>query len=210
MNGLELSESESNCEMLLGVVFETNLKWNKHVQQLQKKLKDRLSGLRKVRFLVNMKHRKILAESIVQSVLTFCITVWGGTGKGNVEQLQVLQNETARIVLNKPRRCHRETLFSMLNWLTVNQLVAFHRILAIYELKRTGEPEYLAQLVIKENIRRKIIIPNTNSSLLRRSLIVHGSELWNSIPEQLKQIETKSAFKRELKTWVLVNIPMFL
>ena len=72
MDGLELLESENCCEMLLGVVFEASLKWNKHIQELLKKLKDRLTGLRKVQFLVDIKHRKVVAESIFLSVLTYC------------------------------------------------------------------------------------------------------------------------------------------
>ena len=205
MDGLQLTESENSCEMLLGVVIEANLKWNKHVQELQKRLKDRLSGLRKLRFVVDMKHRKVVAESIFNSVLTYCITAWGGTSKGNIEQLQAV-----RLVLNKPRGFRRESLFSIVNWLTVNQLVVFHRILAIYDLKRTNEPEYLAQFVARENIRGKIIIPNINSSLVGKSFIVHGAEMWNSIPENLRKIEKKQIFRSELKTWVLANIPMFL
>ena len=210
MNGLELSKSENGCEKLLGVVFDANLKWNKHVTELQKRLKDRLTGLRKVQFLQSTSHKRIIAESIFQSVLTYCIAAWGGTSKNNIENLQVLQNQAARIVLNQPRRAHREELYRRLNWLTVHQLVILNRILAVYNIKRTGEPEYLANLLSMENFRTNIIIPNTKLSLLRKSFVIHGAELWNSLPHSLRQLESRKKFKSEVKKWISSNIPLFL
>ena len=34
MDEVVLSESVGKCEKLLGVVFQSNLKWNKHIQDL--------------------------------------------------------------------------------------------------------------------------------------------------------------------------------
>ena len=43
MDGFRLTESEEKCEKLLGVTLQPNLKWTKHVQEVQSKLKDRLT-----------------------------------------------------------------------------------------------------------------------------------------------------------------------
>ena len=160
-----MSESVGKCEKLLGVVFQSNLKWNKHIQDLELRLKTRLAGLRKIKFFSSQKLRKIVAESIFQSILTYCISVWGGAGKGEIEGLQVLQNQAARIVLNVPQRTSRVYLFESLSWLSVNQLIVFHRLLAVYNIKRSKEPEYLSDFLNRENFRRNIIIPKTNLSL---------------------------------------------
>ena len=210
MNGVELVESENNCEKLLGIILQPNLKWGMHINHLQSKLKVRLSGLRKVKFLTSLKHRKEVAESIFLSVLTYCIAAWGGSSKGNIESLQVLQNEAARIVLKQPKRVHREQMYSTLKWLTVHQLVIFHRILAVYSIRRTREPEYLADFFMAENIRGNIIVPNTALTLYRKSFVVHGSELWNLMPSRLKQVDKSQTFKKELKKWVMESFPMFL
>ena len=210
MDGQELLESDSQSEKLLGVRFQTNLKWNQHVKELQSKLKNRLAGLMKIKFLTSVSHKKVIAESIFQSVMTYCIAVWGGTTKGNIDSIQVLQNQAARIVLNQPKRVHRVQLYTILSWLTVNQLVVFHRILAVYKIRSCKEPEYLATFLTEDNIRGNIVIPNTASSLFRKSFVVHGAELWNSLPHGLRQMANLQTFKKELKKWVLENVPQFL
>ena len=128
----------------------------------------------------------------------------------NINSLQVLQNQAARIVLNKPKRVHRVELYSTLPWLTVNQLIVFHRILSVYNIRRSREPEYLASYLLNDNIRGNIVIPITASSLLRRSFVIHGAELWNSLPHGLRRIINVKPFKLELKKWVSINVPQFV
>ena len=96
INGIQLSESDDKSEKMLGVVFQSDLKWNKHLIDLQKRLKDRLAGLRKLQYVISISQMKVVAESIFLSTLTYCIAVWGGAGKGDIENLQVLQNQAAR------------------------------------------------------------------------------------------------------------------
>ena len=208
-DGVDLSESEEKCEKLLGVVFQSNLKWNKHIQELELKLKTRLTGLRKIKCFISLKLRKIVAESIFQSILSYCIAVWGGAGKGEIEGLQVLQNQAARIVLNVPQRTSRVQLFKSLSWLSVNQLIAFQRLLAVYNIRRSKEPEYLADFLTRENFRKKIIIPKTNLSLLKKSFVFVGAELWNSLPQEIRFLENQQKFKTELRKWIALNVPLF-
>ena len=128
MDGFRLTESEEKCEKLLGVTLQPNLKWTKHVQEVQSKLKDRLTGLMKTRFIVTYPFRKTVAEGICTSVLTYCIPAWGGLDKGD---LQVMQNKAAQIVMNLPPRSNRKMMYTSLGWLTVNQLIFFHSVLAV-------------------------------------------------------------------------------
>ena len=78
MDGHLLVESEDMKETLLGVTIQSNLKWAGHIGQLQKKLKDRLSGLNHTRRYASFEFRKILSEGLFMSVLTYCISLWGG------------------------------------------------------------------------------------------------------------------------------------
>ena len=125
MEGFQLEECEEKSEIILGVTLQSNLKWTK---QLQQRLKDRLTGLIKVRYIISYTFRKTLAEGIFTSVLTYCIAAWGGADKGDLQDLQVMQNRAAQVVLNLPPRTHRDTMYSKLGWLTINQLVFFHSV----------------------------------------------------------------------------------
>ena len=129
----------------------------------------RIFGLNQTRWFTNEKFRKILAEGLFTSVLTYCIPVWRGTDKGHVQEIQVLQNRVAEIVLNLPLRSHRNMMYDKLEWTTVNQLISYHSLLAVYKIRQPNEPEYLADFLRNDNFRGQIIVPLTNLTLCQRS-----------------------------------------
>ena len=210
MDGHVLVESEDMKETLLGVTIQSDLKWAGHIGKLQKKLKERLSGLSQTRRYVCQEFRKILAEGLFMSVLTYCIPVWGGTDKGHLRELQILQNRAAEIVLNLPTRSHRNMMFDALNWLTVNQLITYHSVVTVYKIRKANEPEYLFNLLGNDNFRGQIIVPMSQLSLCKRSFCFRAAESWNIVPESIRSIQTLVSFKRELKKWIRLKIQRFL
>ena len=205
-----LERSDSDFENVLGVSLQQNLKWTKHVQNLQSKLKVRLAGLRKIRNILSFDRRNQVAKAIFESVLIYCIPAWGGTFKGNIEDLQVLQNRAAEFVLQLPGRSNREQMFHRLGWLTVHQLAVFHTILAVYKIRKSKEPEYLARKLTRDNLRGNIIVPYTHLTLLKRSFVLRGSELWNRLPMSVRSLKKDMEFKTELRKWVTEQVNKFL
>ena len=57
------------CEKLLGVNIESNLKWHKTIAELRLKLKSRLAGLLKLRYVVPYSYLKIITHGIFNSIL---------------------------------------------------------------------------------------------------------------------------------------------
>ena len=209
MDGVQLLESTDNSEKILGVHIQPNLKWKTHCFELQARLKSRLAGLRKVRNILSLQKRKIVAQAIFQSVLSYCIALWGGASKGDIEDLQVLQNKAARFVLCDSWRLSRQEMYKKLGWMTVYQLVVFHRIMAVYQIRRTGEPEYLSNLLSNDNNRGSLIVPHTGLTLVKNSFVFHGGELWNSVPPDIRHIHSVSMFKNKLKTWIFSDVGLF-
>ena len=52
MDGIRLEESVDKCELLLGVEIQANLKWKSQVNKLIEKLKTRLVGLAKLKYIL--------------------------------------------------------------------------------------------------------------------------------------------------------------
>ena len=88
--------------------------------------------------------------------------MWGGCDKGDMKELQVLQNMAAQHVLRLPRRSSRKEMFDKLGWLTVHQLVFYHTVMAVFKMRQTGEPEYLAEKMLNDNCRGGLVIPTKN------------------------------------------------
>ena len=211
MDGFQLTESEEHSEYLLGVHIQGDLKWTKQVDEVKSKLKTRLTGLCKIRNIVpSTNFRKQIAEGIFTSVLVYCIPLWGACDKGDAKDLQVLQNRAAQHVLRLPRRSSRKDMFDRLGWMSVQQLVFYHTIMAVYKMRQTGEPEYLAGKMMNDNFRGGLIVPATSLSLAKNSFCFRGGDSWLSLPEALRNIRKVGSFKKALKTYTMMTIPRFL
>ena len=153
MDGIHLVEDDQHSEKLLGITVDADLRWHGQVRSLQEKLKTRLAGLSHVRHVLPYNIRKKVSEGLFNSVLIYCLPLFGGCDTGELQDLQVLQNRAAQFVTKSPPRSSRTPMYDELGWLTVSQLVVYHTLLAVYRVRATGDPEYLAgSLVVTTGI----------------------------------------------------------
>ena len=209
MDGLVLEESQESCETLLGVEMDANLKWHSQIKKLLGKLKTRLVGLNKLKFIVPYETRKTMTMGIFNSVLIYCLPLFGGCDKGEIKDLQVIQNKAAQIVTHKPPHTHRKDLYDQLGWMSVSQLVVYHTLLLVFKIRQSGEPEYLATFLKYDNRTAHIVVPNTKLTLAKKSFCFRGSSNWNSLPENLRKSFKIGEFKRGVKKWIVENISRF-
>ena len=90
MDGILLTESLDKSEALLGCQIQANRKWQKQVQVLLVKLRTRLVGLTKIKYVVPSTIRKTITEGIFNSVLVYCLPLFGGMYNWDLKDLQVL------------------------------------------------------------------------------------------------------------------------
>ena len=210
MDGCTLEESEDKVETLLGVQIEPTLKWHKQVEALLAKLKKRLTGLSHLRNILPYELRKRITEGMFTSVLVYCLPVFGGCDKFELEALQIMQNKAARLVTHASQRTSRREIFNQLNWLTVHQLVFYHSALSTFRIRGNKEPEYLSTILTRDNRAERIIIPNTNLTLAKNSYCYRGAAQWNSLPEYIRKTKKIGQFKGSLKKWINLNVPQFV
>ena len=210
MDGVWLKESDEASEKLLGCYISPNLKWQRHVTEVLSKLQSRLNALEKLKHILPVNKKKIIVEGMFTSVLSYCLPVFGGCDKSEMEALQVMQNKAARIITNSCIRTSRKELFRQTEWLTVRQLVHYHTALSTFRIRAKKEPEYLFQIMNKDNERtKKIIVPNTKLTLAMNSYCFRGSLQWNQLPEDLRSTVSLGYFKKQVKAWIRSNVPQF-
>ena len=210
MDDVVLQEDPSHCELLLGCQVESDLKWHSQVECLLSKLRTRLTGLANLRFIVPFPVRKTITEGIFNSVLVYCLPLYGGSDKRDVKDIQILQNKAAQIVCHAPPRANRNQLFNTLGWMTVNQLITYHTLITVFKIRNSKEPEYLASILTTDSRTGRIFLPNFELGLAQKSFTYRGAGQWNSLPESLRKITKISLFKKNLKVWIIENIPRFL
>ena len=210
MDEVALEESNEKCEFMLGCYLQSNLKWHEQVDNLVKKLKKRLVGLSSLKYVVPFHTRNTITLGMFNSVLVYCLPLFGGCDLGEIKQIQVLQNKAAQIVTHSPPRAERVPMYKKLNWLTVNQLIVYHTLLTVFKIRQCGEPEYLAKFLQDDNRTERIIIPNTTLSLALNSFVWRGAKQWNMLSLELRKSSKIGHFKRGVRKWVVTHVPGFL
>ena len=82
----------------LGIILDSYLNFNDHVNTLTSSLLSMLCQISRVRHLFTKPVlSNILNSLIFRKKLFYCSTVWAGTSKQNLEKLQLVQNFAARV-----------------------------------------------------------------------------------------------------------------
>ena len=209
MDDTTLMEDVERSEKLLGVHIEYNLKWHKTLAELRSRLKSRLAGLMRLRYVVPYNYLKIVTQGIFNSIMVYCLPLFGGCDRVDLDSLQVIQNKAAQIVTRSPPRSPRKPMYDQLDWLTVNQLVAYHTLLQIFKIRKSQEPEYLFAILGRDNRNGHIVVTNTHLSLAKKSFTFRGSELWNQLPADIRTNHKLGNFKKACRNWIKAEIPRF-
>ena len=210
MDGVIIEEGQEKSELLLGCTVQSNLKWHSQVENLLSKLKTRLTGLNKLKYLVPFNTRKTITQSIFMSIMVYCLPLFGGCNDTQIKDLQVLQNKAVQIVTHSPPRSSRSAMFDRVEWMTVNQLIVYHTMITVFKIRQNNEPEYFALKLKNDTRTGRIFIPYTDLVLSQNSFLTRGSSAWNGLPANIRSQQKIGIFKKQIRKWILDNIPRFL
>ena len=143
-------------------------------------------------------------------MLVYCLPLFWAwrLGNGQLKQLQIIQNKAAQVV--SPPRAERDPMYDTLQWLSVNQLVYYHSVLNVFKVRENKEPEHLAGLLGRDNRNNRIIVPNLDLSLAKKSFTLRAAENWNQMPPHIRTSPKIGEFKKLAKKWISEHIPRFL
>ena len=100
-------------------------------------------------------------------------------------------------------------MYDKLGWLTIEQLIAYHSLIAVYRIRMSKAPEYLAKQLTRENRQGKIIVNNIKLEQYRKSFIFRSSVLWNSLPASVREEQIIGGFKKQLRDWIKEQFKRF-
>ena len=186
----------------LGVTIDDQLKWDKHVDTLCKKLSSALFSIRQVKFLPKSYIFLTLYRSLVESRLRY---FWGNCGISLTKSLVELINSDSELV-------NLNAAFKELSLLDVQQLIDYNTTTMVYDSIHGNCPEYLADLFIPAcNIQNHqtrhacngLFPTHMNLVAGQRSFLNRGCHLWNSLPQTLQSAPTPQSFKNNLFKYIM-------
>ena len=172
----------------------------------------------------------MLVDSIFFSKLRYCLQLftntWGietmderetrynGFTQANLRSLQVLQNKILRLMTESGYDTPTTELLQKANMLSINQLGAYYTLVTLFNIKKSGKPEYLANRLGFDG-NNDFVSKRTSNNLKvnfrldrgREGMLYWGSKLFNSLDPSLKIENSEKLFKKKAEQWVLRKIP---
>ena len=120
-NDISPSDSVHN----LGVIFDSDFSFHKHVSNICKSCFYHIRDLRRIRRHLPLSTAKTISNSLISSRLDYCNSLINNIAKQDLSKLQRVQNCLARVVLRAPRFSPSLPLLKQLHWLPVNYRIKF-------------------------------------------------------------------------------------
>ena len=125
-----------------------------------------------------------------------------------------MQNTLARIVVRRGKFDHITPTLSELHWLPIRQRVIFKVATMSFKLRQYSQPTYLSdQLVdyvpnrsLRSASQQLLLAKPTRTVLAQRSFTSAAPNVWNSLPEDLRQCCDLETFRRRLKTYLFSSV----
>ena len=122
---------------------------------------------------------------IFQSIIDYCITVWGSAAQKYLCKIQKLQNRAARLLAqNFDWNIRGIDIVRGLGWQNVKERYCFLSCCLTYKSLNNLAPYYLSARSATINTLQQ---PRCNNSLYKSSLSVNGSRLWNELPSEIRR-----------------------
>ena len=187
----------------LGVTIDNKLSFAHHIGNVCSKLSRTIGVFYKLRHDIPRDNLIRLYYSLFYPYLLYCNVIWGGTYQSHLEPIIKLQKKVIRIIMGEHYLAHTCNLFFQAKILKFSDL---HRFLVCNHMyKNLNQYINLNNHVYSTRNRDNIAPMFQRLSLTQHSVSYSGPHIWNSLPENLKNIQSFPTFKRELKLY-FVNL----
>ncbi|XP_078352388.1 uncharacterized protein LOC144637110 [Oculina patagonica] len=192
-------------QCISGIKLASDFTWSDHVEHVISKVNQRLGLLRRIKHLLPFTARLLFYNSLVLPIFDYADLVWGD--KNNVElmnDLQVLQNKAAKIILDRPLYSSASDALVALKWLNLEQRRFYHRCIYVYKCIN-GLMDHSMELLANRDIhsyntRNKdmLRLPHVTKNWGKQRVCYHSLKDWNNLDRDTRNALDFVNFKRSV------------
>ena len=158
--------------------------------------------------------KKNIYNALVLPSLDYCCVVWQECGKLVQQRVERIQNYATRLICDKPPRTPSEVLRRKLNWMTLTKSREIFRQVLIQRSIQNQATSYLSKLFqtnetygprVTRN-SHKLHLTAVNTEFSRNATSFRGSQIWNSLPQRLREMKSINSFRTHLKAQFLQDL----
>ena len=195
--------SELSSHKHLGVFLSADCSWSSHIEYTKKKAWLRINILRSLKFVLDRRTLKILYLTFIRPLLEYGDILFDNCSARDKHELDMIQNEAARIVTGATRLVSLDKLYNDLCWESLSTRRLNHKLVFIYKIRNGMSPAYLSSILPlrhtdRYNFRNSLDIPpiHCRTSFYLNSLIPSSIRSWNALPHATKTSDSVQQFKR--------------
>ena len=195
----------------LGVIFDSGLAMDKHVNNVCRKATFEIRNISKIRKYLTDQAAVTLIHAYITSRLDYCNSLLYGIPNNLMKKLQRVQNMAARVVSRTRKYDHITPVLRKLHWLPVRQRITFKILMMTYKALNGQAPTYICDMLkqyhpsrpLRSQSHHRLVEPATNTKTYGDRAFSNAAPiLWNRLPLQIKQAKTLENFKQKLKMYL--------
>lgn len=202
--------SSSSVSRNLGVLFDCNMDFRRHVNKICQLSYFQLRRISSIRRCLDGRTAECLVHAFITSRLDSCNSLLVGLPQKTLDKLQAVMNAAARLVVGAKKNEHITPILRKLHWLPVHFRIQYKVLLLVYKALHGTAPKYLQDLLQKRSTRPGLRSTDMLLHIPRTRLVGYGDrafcyigpKLWNSLPVDMRTIDSHEMFKSSLKTFL--------
>ena len=169
-----------------------------------------LRRISSIRHFLSVDATKMLLSAFVLSKLDYCNSLLSGCPQYLLHKLQKIQNSAARLALKAKRSDHVQPLLISLHWLPVQARIDYKLATLCHAFFCNTAPSYLSDLLsvyspsreLRSSADTRILrIPHIKTNAFGKRSFSHAApSVWNTLPRELRYLDSPISFKAALKT----------
>ena len=194
-NGEIINYCWSACN--LGVIFDSDLSWEKHLNHTFSKIYSSLSMLRQTQKVIKTSIRLHLVRSIIIPIFSYGANLFLACSRGLWSKINLCFNACVRYVFNLRKFDSVSSVKNLILGCDLETYLKFHSCLFIFKLLKNKYPKMLYDKISFPKFRRNnlLSVPSHFNKIRERSFFVNS--MWNNLPDNVRKIEAFAKFKNE-------------
>lgn len=214
MDGNEVQEVSSIS--YLGVELQGNLSWSQHIRNLKTKTAQAVGLIYKFKNKFDGDTKLLLYNALIQSHLNYLAISYGYKKSKELKTLQRMQNKALKVVSNLPITYSTVSLYSDIfkNVLPVHGIYKLQLLIYVFKcLHNIGHHTIRFsrnQSSFNTRNNMNLSVARCRLETTKQRIEYMGSREFNNLPQNLKNTNRISIFKKDVKEYLLQHIEEIL
>ena len=198
---------ESTEEKLLGVILDKTLCFKQQVRSICKKAGQKLHALSRISHFLDTEKLKRIMKAFILSQFNYCPLVWMFCDRTLNNKVNRIHERALRITY-KDMRSDFDTMLLRGNAVPIHIKNLQLLMTEIYNTKWELNPTFMREIFVEKHSTyglrscHNLLLPQARTTCYGLEAISFlGSRLWQALPNDMKQSDSLSSFKRRIKSW---------